>query len=70
MQNETDYRIYYVKMPGDVRGGVRIDKDGFASIYINDQLSRKARRAVLQHELRHISRHDHTNGGKITEVEV
>lgn len=67
--NEGEYRIYLVKLPGDVRGGVRIDKDGFASIYINEQLSLKARKAVLLHEIRHVRRGDHSNNKGITEVE-
>ncbi len=66
---DGEYRVYMVKLPGDVRGGVRIDTDGFASIYINEQLSKKARKAVLLHEIRHIRRNDHTNAKRIIEVE-
>ena len=28
-----DYRVYLVKLPGTVHGAIRIDNDGFASIY-------------------------------------
>ena len=64
-----DYRVYMVKLPGDVRGACRLDDDGFASIYINDELCPKAKRAVLLHEIRHIRRKDHTNARSIKDVE-
>jgi len=53
-----------------VRGACRLDPDGFASIYINDQLSPKAKKAVFLHEIRHIKRNDHTNTRNIREVEA
>lgn len=59
-----------VKLPGDVRGAVRLDADGFASIYINDALSPKERKAVFRHEMRHISQNDHTNQKRIQEIET
>jgi Zn-dependent peptidase ImmA (M78 family) len=52
-----------------VRGAVRIDEEGFASIYINDDLSPKAKKAAFMHEIRHIRRNDHTNTKNIREVE-
>jgi hypothetical protein len=42
--NNDGFRVYLVKLPGDVRGAVRIDEEGFASIYINDDLSPKAKK--------------------------
>lgn len=66
---EDGFRVYLVKLPGDVRGAVRIDEEGFASIYINDDLSPKAKKAVFLHEIRHIKRNDHTNVNTIREVE-
>ena len=67
--NEDGFRVYLVKLPGDVRGAVRIDEEGFASIYINDDLSPKAKKAAFLHEIRHIRQNDHTNTRNIREVE-
>lgn len=69
--NEDDdyYRVYLVPLPGDIKGAVRIDEEGFASIYINDDLSPKAKKAAFLHEIRHITRNDHTNKRNIREVE-
>lgn len=69
--NEDDdyYRVYLVPLPATVRGACRLDPEGFASIYINDQLSPKAKKAVFLHEIRHIKRNDHTNISNIREVE-
>lgn len=67
--NDDGFRVYLVKLPGDIKGAVRIDEEGFASIYINDDLSPKAKKAVFLHEIRHIKRNDHTNISNIREVE-
>ena len=66
---EGEYHVYLVKLPGSVRGAVRLDADGFASIYINDDLSPQAKKATLRHEIRHLKRNDHTNEKPIREVE-
>ena len=66
---DGDYHVYLVKLPGCIRGAVRVDIDGYASIYINSLLSPKARTAVLRHELRHVTRNDHTSNASIQEVE-
>ena len=70
MLTDGDYHVYLVRLPGDVLGVVRVDQDGFASVYINDQLTPKRKKAVLRHELRHVTRCDHTSGRPITEVEA
>lgn len=67
--NDDGFRVYLVKLPGDIKGAVRIDEEGFASIYINDDLSPKAKKAAFLHEIRHIIRNDHTNARNIQEVE-
>lgn len=69
--NEDDdyYRVYLVPLPATVRGACRLDPEGFASIYINDQLSPKGKKAAFLHEMRHIRRNDHTNTRNIQEVE-
>ena len=64
-----DYRVYLVKLPATVRGAVRIDNDGFASIYINDQLSPQAKKAAFLHEMRHLQNDDMYNDKSINEVE-
>jgi hypothetical protein len=64
-----DYRVYLVKLPATVRGAVRIDNDGFASIYINEQLSPQAKKAAFLHEIRHLQNDDMFNNKSIYEVE-
>ena len=64
-----NYRVYLVKLPGTVHGAIRIDNDGFASIYINEQLSPQAKRAAFLHELRHLRNDDMYNDKSIYEVE-
>ena len=53
-----------------MRGAIREDCEGFASIYINDWLSPAARRKALDHELRHKLRDDLYNERTIEEVEA
>ena len=69
MTDEDEYRVYFVKLPGSVRGASRLGEDGFASIYINDQLSPKAKKAAFRHEMLHLRRGDHDNGLTIFEAE-
>lgn len=67
--SEDEYRVYLIDLPHDVRGAVRLDEDGFASIYINSRLSEQTKKAAFIHEMRHIRRNDHHNLRKIREVE-
>ena len=67
--SEDEYRVYLIDLPNDVRGAVRLDEDGFASIYINSRLSEQTKKAAFLHEIRHIRRNDHTNTRNIQEVE-
>ena len=69
MIDEDEYRVYMVPFPPTVRGAVRLDENGFPSIYINDSLSPQARKAALLHEIRHIERADHTSRKSIRRVE-
>ena len=66
---DTEYRVYLVKLPATVHGAVRVDKDGFASIYINQDLSPEAKKAAFRHEIRHIQHDDFYNDRTIEEVE-
>lgn len=67
--NDEEYRVYEIPLPGDIYGAVRVDADGFASIYINEALAPQAKRETLDHELGHLRHHDHTNGETIFLVE-
>lgn len=69
-EDGEDYRVYMVKLPGDVRGAVRLDEEGFASIYINDDLSPEEKRKVFRHEIRHIHRGDHFSPALIRDIEA
>lgn len=65
----NDYCVYILDMSTDIRGCVRIDSDGFASIYINARLSRAEQYNVLKHELRHLRRDDMHSMRSIHQVE-
>lgn len=71
MTDEDDYyRVYMVKLPPTIRGVVRLDQEGFASIYINDDLSPLEKQKVFRHEIRHIRRNDHFSPATIRDIEV
>ena len=40
---DGEYRVYLVSFPGDIKAAVRLDEEGFPSIYINAALSPAAR---------------------------
>lgn len=67
---DDEYRVYMMPFPGDIMGAVRVDAEGFPSIYINDALSPEAKKRALLHELRHIERDDFYNSLTIDEVEA
>lgn len=66
---EDEYRVYMMPFPGDIMGAVRVDAEGFPSIYINDALSPEAKKRAFLHELKHIERDDFFNNMTIEEVE-
>jgi Zn-dependent peptidase ImmA (M78 family) len=66
---EDEYRVYMMPFPGDIMGAVRVDAEGFPSIYINDALSPEAKKRAFLHELLHIQRNDFYNNLPIEEVE-
>lgn len=68
--NDQDFRVYLIPLPLDVRGAIRIDTDGFASIYINDALSYFEQKEVFRHELRHLRRGDMYSTRSIRAVEA
>lgn len=61
MMTTDEYRVYMMPFPGDVMGMVRIDNEGYPSIYINDRLSPQAKKRAFLHELKHIQRDDFFN---------
>ena len=67
--NDEDYHVYMMSFPGDIRAAVRLDAEGFPSIYINDKLSPEAKKRAFLHELRHIRNNDFYNNRPIEEVE-
>jgi hypothetical protein len=66
---DGEYIVRMVNLPGSINGAVRLSDDGFANIYINDQLSPMARRRAFDHERRHIENNDFYNDKSIMEVE-
>jgi Zn-dependent peptidase ImmA (M78 family) len=68
--NDELYRVYMLPFPGDIKAAVRIDAEGYPSIYINDALSPAAKKQAFLHELRHIERDDHYNDLTIEEAEA
>lgn len=67
--NDDEYRVYMMPFPGDILGAVRLDAEGYPSIYINDSLSPAARKRAFLHELKHIINDDFYNGLPIEVIE-
>ena len=66
---DGEYIVRMVNLPGDIHGAVRLSEDGFANIYINDQLSPQARKKAFDHETKHIANDDFYNDKAINEIE-
>lgn len=66
---DGEFVVRLVNLPGDIGGAVRLSDDGFANIYINDQMSPNARRKAFDHEMRHIENNDFYNDKPIQEIE-
>jgi hypothetical protein len=69
MLTDGDYHVYMIPFPGDIKAAVRIDAEGYASIYINDYLSPEAKKKAFLHEIRHIERDDCYNSLPISIIE-
>ena len=67
--NDGEFIVRMVNLPGDIHGAVRLSEDGFANIYINDQLSPQARKKAFRHEAKHIENNDFYNDKPISEIE-
>lgn len=67
---DGEYKVYMVDFHTcAIKGAVREDEEGFASIYINEKCAPSARKKALAHELRHIINNDLSNDRPIREVE-
>lgn len=64
-----DYNVILLNMPGDVLAAVRVDCNGYPTIYVNNQLSEPARRQAVAHELAHIENDDFANHLTIYDAE-
>lgn len=67
--NDGEFIVRMVNLPGDIHGAVRLSEDGFANIYINDQLSPQARKRAYLHEKKHIQNDDFYNDEPISKIE-
>lgn len=66
---DGEFTVRMINLPGDIHGAVRLSEDGFANIYINDQLAPEAKRKAFEHEVKHIDNNDFYNGKPIQEIE-
>ena len=64
-----DYNVVLLDLPGDVLAAVRVDYNGYPTIYVNSQLSEPARRQAVAHELAHIAGDDFSNHLTIYDAE-
>ena len=69
MKCPDDYRVVMMPFPGDVLACVRIDANGYPTVYINDYLSLEAKRKALRHELSHFHNGDFHNHFTIYDIE-
>ena len=67
--NDGEFIVRMVNLPGDIHGAVRLSEDGFANIYINDQLSPMAKMKAFRHETRHIENDDFYNDEPVSKIE-
>lgn len=70
MKSPDDYAVVMRgDFPGDVLAAVRVDADGYPTVYINDCLSLPAKRMALRHELWHFANGDFDNHLTIYDAE-
>lgn len=69
MLYDGEYSVCLVPFPGDIKAAVRVDCDGYPTIYINQNLSPEARKNAFLHEMRHILHNDFYNNKTIREAE-
>ena len=64
-----DYNVVLMQFTGDILSAVRLDNNGYPTIYINDALSAPAKQEALLHELSHFEHDDIYNHLTIYDVE-
>ena len=69
MKCPDDYNVVMIPLPGDVLACVRVDYNGYPTVYINDYLSLEAKRQALRHELAHFHNGDFDNRVTIYDAE-
>lgn len=70
MLYDGEYRVYMVNFHnGTIKGAMTEDADGFATIYINDQMPPQEQQKAFLHELKHAEKNDLYNDRPISEVE-
>ena len=70
MKCPDDYNaVMLPDLPGDVLSVVRVDANGYPTVYINDALSLPAKRMALAHELWHFSHGDCTHPVTLDDAE-
>jgi len=69
MTAPDDYNVIMLPFPGPIRACVRINGDGYPTVYINDNLCPMAKREALRHELGHFARGDFYSHWTIYDVE-
>lgn len=69
MPTSGDYIVRLTRLPPHVKAVTAIDENGFANIYVNDQLSVPEQSKAVLHELNHIMRDDAYNSFDIRLVE-
>jgi len=64
-----DYNVVMMPFPGDILAVVRVDANGYPTVYINDYLSPEAKKQALRHELWHFANGDFDSHTTIYDVE-
>ncbi len=69
MIDDSNFHVYLVPFPGDVKALVSLGADDFYSIFVNSNLSYESQIKAVKHEIRHILRDDFYNELPIKEIE-
>ena len=69
MLTSDDYLVRFIRLPAHIKALTCIDDNGFANIYVNDQLTFDERDAAVRHELTHLLHDDAFNNLPIQSAE-
>lgn len=70
MPTSGDYIVRLTTLPSHIKAFTAVDEQGFANIYVNDQLSVSQQNGAILHELHHVMRDDAYNSLDIRFVEM